>query len=145
MNEDISNKILRIRHLYASFDSFCEELKTKNITHTRISRILCHILLNISTQDLPDRNNGYHPADIVPYLRILGVNERGTRLLSQIKECGSVPLLTTPKDADIILSEAAYHMLQKDVYAADLYRSALSAKTHHLYPTEYTRKFSPQP
>lgn len=144
-NEDISNKILRIRHLYASFDSYCEELKTKNITHTRISRILCHILLNISKQDLPDRSNGYHPADIVPYLRILGVNERGTRLLSQIKECGSVPLLTTPKDADIILSEAAYHMLQKDVYAADLYRSALSAKTHHLYPTEYTRKFSPQP
>ncbi len=46
-NFDISNKILQNRHLFASFHSFCQLLKSKDLAYSRISRVLCHILLDI--------------------------------------------------------------------------------------------------
>ena len=143
-NEDISNKILRNRHAYASFDSFCQQLKSKNVTHSRISRILCHILLGIRDNDVPVSNTNISPSDIVPYLRILGFNQRGSAILSEIKAKGAAPLLTTPKDTENCLPPKAQSMLQKDIFASDVYRMVLSQKTGSPLPNEYTRKFSPQ-
>ena len=52
-----------------------------------------------------------------------------------------VPILTSPKNAEQFLSPMASSMLQKDIFAADVYRMILSQKTGIVYPNEYTRKF----
>lgn len=143
-SEDISNKILRNRHLYASFDAFCQQLKSKDVAYSRISRILCHILLGITDEIIPDLTAKPIPSRMLPYLRVLGFNEKGSALLSEIKTKGAVPLLTTPKDAHTFLSPEALSILQKDIFASDVYRMALSEKTGQAYPNEYTRRFTPQ-
>lgn len=143
-SEELSNKILHSRHLYASFDAFCQQLKTKDIAYSRISRVLCHILLGIKNNMPPGPSPDAGSSQIVPYLRILGFNQRGSALLSDIKDKGTVPLLTTPKDAHVVLKSDGQSILQRDIFASDVYRMLLSEKTGRTYPNEYTRKFTPQ-
>ncbi len=143
-NFDISNKILQNRHLYAGFHSFCQLLKSKDLAYSRISRVLCHILLDIKKQDMVMQNAtcGLAAKDLVPYLRILGFSDTGRPLLKQIKKNGAAPLITSPQNAKGLLSPEAMHLLDKDIFASDVYRMMLSNKTGQFFPNEYTRKFS---
>ena len=138
---DISNKILQKLHLYAGYHSFCMQLKSKDVAYSRISRVLCHILLDIKKSDFTSWQPDLASTIQIPYLRLLGFNEHGSSLLSTIKKESQVPILTTPKNAEQFLSPMAYSMLQKDIFAADVYRMILSQKTGIVYPNEYTRKF----
>ena len=143
-NFDISNKILQNRHSFASFHSFCQLLKSKDLAYSRISRVLCHILLDIKKQDMLLPNNAcpLDAKELVPYLRILGFSDNGRPLLKQIKKNGAVPLITSPQNAKGLLSLEAMHLLDKDIFASDVYRMMLSNKTGQFFPNEYTRKFS---
>ncbi len=143
-NFDISNKILQNRHLFASFHSFCQLLKSKDLAYSRISRVLCHILLDIKKQDmlLPNDTCPLDAKELAPYLRILGFSDNGRPLLKQIKKNGTVPLITSPQNAKGLLSPEAMHLLDKDIFASDVYRMMLSNKTGQFFPNEYTRKFS---
>ncbi len=143
-NFDISNKILQNRHLFASFHSFCQVLKSKDLAYSRISRVLCHILLDIKKQDmfLPNDTCPLDAKELVPYLRILGFSDNDRPLLKQIKKNGAVPLITSPQNAKGLLTPEALHLLDKDIFASDVYRMMLSNKTGQFFPNEYTRKFS---
>lgn len=47
VSDDLSDRIHNNLDYYRDYDNFCDLLKTKNMTYTRISRCLLHILLNI--------------------------------------------------------------------------------------------------
>lgn len=137
-SKELSNKILNCRDQYVGFEAFIQLLKSRNYTYTRISRMLCHILLNITTDDITNGiKNGW-----IPYLRILGFSENGSSLLTLITQKSSVSVILQVKTANDLLFEEDLAILQKDLYASDLYRSLLTAKTGRSYSTEYTRKFS---
>lgn len=127
-NQDLSNRICNYLHQFRSFSGFCDTLKSKDVTHSRLSRILTHILLNIYRQDLAMGRE----LDYIPYLRILGFRKSATPLLHQIKAHSKLPLLTKMADADRILKEMyapdsfAHRMLMLDVFAAELYASAVT-------------------
>jgi predicted nucleotidyltransferase len=126
-SSDLADRIRNNLKDYVSFTQFCNLLKTKNIAYSRISRVLCHILLNISQKDFDKaKSQGY-----IKYLRLLGFSKNGSNYLGEIKEKASCPLVTSPTE------EVDCH----DVFAADLYRIVLTNKTGKTYPTEYTRKF----
>lgn len=44
---ELSNRILRQREHFSSVVDFLDDLKTKEVTYTRLSRLLTHILLDI--------------------------------------------------------------------------------------------------
>ena len=46
VSEELSNRIIRNRNQFRSFGQFCTLLKTKELTYSRISRSLLHILLS---------------------------------------------------------------------------------------------------
>ena len=52
VSEELSNRIIRNRNQFRSFGQFCTLLKTKELTYSRISRSLLHILLSITTEDM---------------------------------------------------------------------------------------------
>lgn len=143
-SRELSNKILHNQHLYAGFDAFCQQLKSKDIAYSRISRVLCHILLGIKDEMIPAGTPDTNAVQIAPYLRILSFHQKGASLLSDIKDKSAVPILTTPKDAETFLNDKALSILQKDIFATDVYRMLLSKKNGKIYPNEYTRKFTPQ-
>lgn len=132
---DLSNKILNHLNEYRNFGQFCSLLKSKDLTYTRISRVLLHILLDITKADYATGREHFY----VSYLRVLGFREEAAPLLSAIKKEASVPLITKVSDASGLLMPDSYPLLQKDIYAADLYRGLMSVKNNRQYDNEYTQ------
>ena len=113
----LSARICNKLNEFQSFDSFCDLLKTKELTYTRISRCLLHILLNITKEDV----SLYRSMDYVPYARVLGFRRKSSQLLGDIKERSAIPLVTKLADAEKILTLDAYSMLKQDLMASQLY------------------------
>lgn len=131
---DFSNKIVKNLSNYTDFSAFCELLKSKELTHTRISRTLLHILLDIKQNDYAFATN----LGTIPYLRILGFRKESSKLLSAIKKEATVPLITKVADASSILSPDAYSIFEKDLFASDIYYQLLSQKTGKKPMNEFT-------
>ncbi len=136
-SEDISNKINNTKDRFVEFENFCSLLKSKDLTYTRISRVLLHIALGITQEDL----DNLAMCNYAPYLRILGFSKKGTTLLKTVKERAKVPFFLSPQGGEGLLNELEKRILKKDVYAGDLYRMLLTNKSGRVFPTEYTRKF----
>lgn len=136
-NEEITNRLIKNRYYFSSFSSFCSLNKSRDITYTRISRILLHLLLNITNADYLLGKK----LDYIPYLRILGFRRASSALLTELKKTASVPVISKLADAPVALSDKAFYMLKKDIFAADLYDQVLSQKAKKTTSrSEYTRK-----
>lgn len=139
-NQDLSNRIANSLSRFTSYSDFCDLLKSKDVTHTRISRLLLHILLGIQKEDyLRGRS-----LDYIPYLRVLGFRKDATSLLSEIKKKSSVPMITKVANAKEIFCQKsstdpfAWQMFEKDIFAADVYTSVLTDLTGNTMNNEYT-------
>ena len=136
VTKELSDKLRKSCIRFSDWDDLCGRLKTKELTYSRISRALCHILLSVTAQELADaRSRGS-----VPYARILGFRREAAPLLSAIRANSAVPLLSRPADAKRLLSPEGFAMLQKDVSASHLYESAMAAKRRTVPVHEYTRQ-----
>ncbi len=134
ISEDLSAKIQKHLYQYRNFNSFCELLKSKNLTYTRISRCLLHILLSIKKESLVS----YQAMDYVPYARILGFKKDAAPLLSAIKRHASASLISKLADAYTVLSEEALGMLQEDVHISNLYCAVRAQKNQTAIRNEYS-------
>lgn len=124
IDKELSDRILKLLPHYRNFRSFCEQLKSKNRTYTRISRSLLHILLNIRQEDLTRwGEEGY-----IFYARMLGFRESASALLSDIKKNSQIPLLSKLADAEKQLAPTGLLMLKKDIYASHIYQGIVRYK-----------------
>ncbi|MCR5098660.1 MAG: nucleotidyltransferase family protein [Lachnospiraceae bacterium] len=139
-NEDISNRILNERNEFISFTQFADHLKTKNLNHSRIRRILCHLVLRLHHNEL----SLLKAENFAPYIRVLAFSDSGRALLTEIRDRATVPIIVSPQEMkkDPRSTREKEILMNKDIYAADLYRAILTDRLHQAYPTEYTRKFS---
>ncbi len=127
---DLSNKIIKSKDLYTSREGFIELLKSKDLTYARISRVLAHILLGITKEDVCLAKSD----ELIPYLRLLACSDNGLGLLSAVKKSGT-KLITSPKE----LPEN--RLLALDTFAADLHRICVTGLTKAAHKTEYTMPF----
>lgn len=132
MSPELANRILRLRNDYLSFEQFCDLLKTKELTRSRISRSFIHVLLGITNDWLTAMKA---PA---PYARILGFRRDHADLLGILKRTSDIPLITSPARA--VLADTAYQMLELDIYASDLYESVIT----DLYGTPFHNELTKQ-
>ena len=113
---------------YQSFTDFCSLCKSRDITYSRVSRALLHVLLGHTEADY----RRYKAIGYAPYARILGLRREnfdetkksGTStatLLHTIKKSASLPLISKLADAPKLLSPLAMQLLEKDIFAAHLY------------------------
>lgn len=93
-------------------------IKSKRYTQTRIQRILLYALLGITKEDMRASQN------TTPYIRVLGFNNNGKRILSEIAT-SRLHIVTSPKK---FLTETSNktlkNMLLKDINATDIYTLA---------------------
>lgn len=141
VTDDFSDKILKNLEFYKTFEEFCDLLKSKDMTYTRISRCLLHILLDIKKEDL----KLFTADDYVYYARILGIKQSSADILNAIKKRASIPLLSKLSDAEALLNDGAHpanavRMLQNDIFAAHLYDSVATDKYLTNLPNEYRRQ-----
>lgn len=120
---DLANRIIKSRNDFINFDQFCDILKTRDLTHTRISRALLHILLNIKKRDLKE----YISNNLHGYAHILGFRKDCVDVLTIMKQHSSLPLITK-LSANSNLKDFAKYMLMQDIFASNLYESVVTDK-----------------
>ena len=126
VSEELANRIYNQLNNFQSFNQFCELLKTKEITYTRISRALIHVLLNIKKESYQE----------IEYARVLGFHSEKAKLLTQIKQQHLISIVTKRTNQEQ-LSRSAQDMLSQDIFAANLYHSVLSQKFNQPFKNEY--------
>lgn len=126
VSEELANRIANSLNQYLNFEQFCGLLKTKEVTYSRISRALIHILLDIKKFDMSE----------IEYAHVLGFRAEDTALFSKIKQEASIPLLSKLTNVEY-LSESAKQMLRQDILAADFYESIVTEKFQTPFQSEY--------
>lgn len=131
-NEAISNRIKSKLAEYVSFSQFATLLSSRDMSVSRIRRILIHILLNHRKDQIQSiKDNGY-----ISHLHLLAFSETGKGALGDIKAHSSLPIITSYAKADLNSS------MKMDIYASDIRRIMLTSINNQVYPNEYTRKFN---
>lgn len=132
---DLADRLKNLADYNKSMKALAFDIKTKNITLTRVNRALIHILLNIRSADLEEfSHNGYSR-----YARVLGVKKESSRLLRKIEESERIPIITKVAKAGKQLDLSAMRMLELDILASHLYNQIVYEKYRTVLPNEYKR------
>lgn len=135
-SDALSDKIRKNLPSFHSFTTFADTLKSKEITYSRISRLLTHILLDLKTADLDQyMQNG------IGFARILGFRESAAPLLSSIKKRSAITLPGRLSDSKTVLCPSDLRMLKETIRASCIYQSVVSNKFHTKYRNEFSRQF----
>lgn len=133
VSKDIADKIGNNLNFFESFDQFCNLLKSKDLTYSRISRCLTHILLDIKKDSIPADKK-------TPYARVLGFRKDSEKLFTLIKEHTSIPIISKLADADKLLVADKYAILDKDIQASHMYDLVSACKYQNKqHFNEFTR------
>lgn len=100
-----------------SIIEFLSMVKSKRYTSTRIQRILLYALLGITKNDMEISKN------TLPYIRVLGFNENGKKLVSEIsKNNPKLKIITSVKKfIDSNKNKNLSMLLNKDIFATNVY------------------------
>ena len=100
-----------------SITEFLNIIKCKRYTSTRLQRILLYTLLDITKKDMIISRK------IQPYVRVLGLNNRGKFLISEIAKANpKLEIITSVKRfSDNNSNKNLKIMLDKDIWATNVY------------------------
>lgn len=117
VSEGLENKIKKASDSCNTLADLTNMIKSKRYTMTRINRILLYVLLNITKKDIEDSYKA------LPYIRVLGVNQKGKELLSKISKANKkINIVTSPKKfLDTTKNKTLKNMLEKDMFASNIY------------------------
>ena len=117
VSEGLENKIKNAADSCNNVLDFINIVKSKRYTQTRIQRILVYALLGITKKDIEISRK------IVPYARVLGMNNRGKNLISEISRINpAMPIVTSVKRfMDECRNKNIKHMLEIDIRATNIY------------------------
>lgn len=132
ISEDLANRILKYRNHLVTFRQFCDLIKTKQLTYTRVSRALLHILLDIRKQDMEI----YQQQNFHGYARLLGFRKDTAGFLTIAKGKSRIPILSRLAAGNEI-EEPFQTMLKHDIFASNLYESILTEKFKTPFINEY--------
>ena len=99
-------------------EEILEKVKTKRYTHSRIRRIIICAVLSIKKADVQAP---------VPFIRVLGFNENGAKILKKAKETATLPIVTKSSEINA-LDEAAKRVFGLECFARDLFSLALPVR-----------------
>ena len=100
-----------------SIVEFLNIIKSKRYTNTRLQRILLYALLDITKKDIALSKKA------LPYIRILGFNEKGKYLISEIAKINpKLEIITSVKRfLDTSNNKTSKYILEKDIWATNVY------------------------
>lgn len=133
ISSDLADRLKKYSGDCCSIAELTQRIKSRNMTLTRISRALIHLLLNIRSEAVEEySSNGY-----AQYARILGIRKESSHLLRCIEKAGKIPLITKVAKASEQLDSLGMRMLSEDIFAAHLYNQAVYDKFGIILPNEY--------
>lgn len=115
VSEGIENRILAAAKTAQTLWEVFDAAKTKRYTHARIRRVVLSAFLGLTT-DLQKSD--------VPYLRVLGFNDRGKDLLRAARDKAKLPILMRAGDISLC-TPAAQAVFQLECRATDIFTMTL--------------------
>lgn len=133
LSPELAARLTKPPYCPLSFEERIQALKTRQLTYTRVSRALLHLVLGMREEDISRwKDEGY-----ALYVRILGFRRQSSPLLSCLHKKSSIPLITKMADAAQNLSPSALALLDQEVYASHLYQT-VRIKRGGVFQNEYT-------
>jgi predicted nucleotidyltransferase len=129
VSEGIENRIILAANKFSTVEEIVEAVKSKRYTYARLKRIILASFLGV-TSGLRQRK--------VPYIRVLGMNEKGAEILSLAKSKSSLFVVGSLKDAERIDDNTAIYTTL-EAKATDIYSLALPKP--NVGKIDYTTKF----
>ena len=117
VSEGLENAIKNAANSCNSVVEFLNIIKSKRYTNTRIQRILLYALLGITKKDMTLSKKA------IPYVRVLGFNNKGKYLISEIAKANpKLEIITSVKKyMDTSNNKNSKYLLEKDIWATNVY------------------------
>ena len=109
--EGLEHRIYQAVRKETSLISMIGSMKTKRYTHARLRRIMLYAFLGIRAE---------MQKQPVPYLRVLGFNQKGAEVLKKSKTVATLPIITKLTDGFSRLTPQQRSVLELDLKASDL-------------------------
>jgi predicted nucleotidyltransferase len=124
VTEGLENRIKKASLKSYTVEQLINSIKTRRYTRTKIQRIILHIMMNLSKENITIFNK-YGPL----YARVLGFSKKGKTLLKAIKKSSSTPLISklsnylrqTISEGNNDVRNRLIKMLEYDILATDIY------------------------
>lgn len=136
VSANIAGRIKSNLYDFTDYENFLSAVHSKEYTKSRVMRALLHILLDIKKTDYPEELL----ESSIGFVRILGFKNDASKLLSIIKECSLVPVVSKAKDAGRLLDEDAFHIFMKDIHCANLYEQCFAFKYGNSPVHDYSKQ-----
>ena len=133
LSPELAARLAKPPYCPLSFEERIQTLKTRQLTYTRVSRALLHLVLGMREEDI----SRWKDESYALYARILGFRRQSSPLLSCLHKKSSIPLITKMADAAQNLSPSALALLEQEVYASHLYQT-VRMKRGGVFQNEYT-------
>ena len=134
-NTELANRVLTRVPTLSGFEQTASLLKSRQLTLTRANRMLLHVLLHITTEQLQTARE--HGSCF--YARLLGLRESSSKALRHLSDHSTVPVINKLAPAEKELTGIAATLLQQDIRAAKLYDMVQHKKGALAPANEYTR------
>ena len=117
VSEGLENSIKNAADSCNTLEELINIVKTKRFTQTRIQRILLYVLLGIDKKQMETSKK------VVPYVRVLGFNNKGKELISEMMKLNpKLNIITSVKKyIDTVANKNLKEMLEKDILATNIY------------------------
>ncbi len=142
MSPALADKLQRTPYTI-DYEVLVEQLKTKDITRSRIARALLHLLLGYTESD----RQKFIDSGYACYANILALKKDSSGLIRRLHEASEIPVITKKADFDSVLSAypatlagPAHTMWQYDLRATELYNCIYYNHYGVTLPNDYTRK-----
>lgn len=115
VSEGLENRIFEAVRSCCTIEELLNTIKTKRYTHARLRRILIYAILGINKEI---------QRTTVPYVRVLGFNNKGSEVLKESKKAKLLPIITKVSKSIKELSQKDKVILEKDILASDIWALA---------------------
>jgi len=135
VSEGMENRIKEAADGSGSLEELLENIDTRRYTRTRIQRCLVNMLGGLTSQELDRFMESGGPR----YIRVLGFNEKGRQLLSEVKKHASLPVIVKTADFKRTEDPLLNRMLEIESVATDVYVLGYSNPEFRKAGQEFTR------
>ena len=98
LSPELAARLAKPPYFPLSFEERIQALKTRQLTYTRVSRALLHLVLGMREEDISRwKDEGY-----ALYARILGFRRQSSPLLSCLHKKSSIPLITKMSSPSVL-------------------------------------------
>lgn len=134
VTEGLENSIKNAANSCNTLNELINIIKTKRFTQTRIQRILLYGLLGITKKKMETSKK------VTPYVRVLGFNNKGKELISEMMRLNpKLNVVTSVKKyIDTVANKNLKEMLETDILATNVY--TLGYYSDSYANLDYTRK-----